>query len=63
MRLPSQPNDAKELLRHTSLALDGPEEIVLADEYVNEVARRQSLQPAQPQGQMTKVSGGVTGVS
>jgi len=45
MRLPSQPNDPNEFLRHTSMASDGPEEIVLAEEYVNDVKRRKSEQP------------------
>ena len=40
MRLPSQPADSRELLRHVSLTLDGPEEVIMADEYVNEHAKK-----------------------
>ena len=43
MRLPSQPQDPRDLLRNISMASDGPEEMIMADEYVNNASNRRRL--------------------
>lgn len=58
MRLPSQTSvDAREILRSIALQMtvDGPEQVVLADEYINDQFTESINRPPPPQRMLTRL--------